>query len=62
MDAQAQSRSVEDYLTTLESNAMNFLKGREFYDRTQLVAAVSQVLKSEGEFGLLLGGKSTGCI
>ena len=61
MDAQAQSQSVEDYLAAVESNAAKFLEGNEFYDRKEL-AAVSHVIASKGQFGLLLGGKSTGLL
>ena len=61
MDAQAQSRSVDDYLTAVESNATKFLEGDGFLaDRAQLFGAVSNLLVTKGEFGLLLGGKSTG--
>ena len=62
MDAQAQSRSVEDYLTAVESNATKFLEGDSFFDREELVAAVSKLLVTKGEFGLLLGGKNTGLL
>ena len=62
MDAQAQSLNVEDYLATVKSNAANFIKGDEFHDRKQLVKAVSDVITTEGKFGLLLGGKSTGLL
>ena len=62
MDAQAQSRNVDDYLATVESNATKFLEGDDFFDRAQLVAAVSKLLVTKGEFGLLLGGKSTGLL
>ena len=62
MDAQAQSRNVEDHLAIIKSNAAIFFEGSEFHDRKQLVAAVSDVLTSEGEFELLLGGKITGLL
>jgi hypothetical protein len=69
VDAQAQSQSVEDYLTAVESNATKFLEGDEFFDRAQLVASGFKSCYSApkgagpagptGRFGLL-GGKSTG--
>ena len=59
-DCEVSQRSVNEYLLSCSSKAVDFIMSNDVWDREELTAVLSPVYERAGYFVCLLGGKNTG--